>query len=288
MSVTGADKAQAAARLLKDVQAAFAKIDDRRLRELVTKAIHSVHVFVAETGLSRNEWDSSLRFLTAVGQACNEKRQEFILLSDLIGLSTAVDSGEYNSEEGDTPSSVEGPFYIEGSPLIEMGGSIIVDEMAGAEVAMVRGQVFDRSGKGIVGAEVDIWQTAPNRLYAATDEAQSEFNLRGRQKTDKEGRYAFQTVKPVPYSVPRDGPCGTLIKASRGHGMRAAHIHVRVSAPGYKTLTTQICPAGDPYIESDVAFSVVAPLVVEFRPSQQAGDDFRLIADFDFVLQAST
>ncbi len=267
--------------LLDDVLKTYSQIENPRLRELVLSAASHIHHYVFETKLTRDEWESGLLFLTAVGQACREGRQEFILLSDLLGLSTAVDQTNYDAKQGDTPSSVEGPYFINGSPFIPFGGSIITDEMDDAERAIVTGHITNRRGEPIGGAVIDIWQTAPNQLYAAADPQQSEFNLRGRQVSTVKGLYKFETVKPVPYSVPRDGPAGRLIDISKEHGMRAAHIHISVSAEKYKTLTTQICAHGDPYLESDAAFSISAPLVVDFKRR----DNGSLFAQFDMVLQ---
>lgn len=272
--------------LLAEVCAAYERVEDVRLRSLLLAAVRYLHAFAAEVELTREEWMKGLKFLTSVGQACREGRQEFVLLSDLLGFSTAVDRLDYDAATGDTPSSVEGPYFLAGSPEIPVGGTIVVDEMDGAEAAIIRGHVTNRQGVAVRGAVLDIWQTAPNRLYAAADSGQSEFNLRGRQRVDNDGYYEFRTVKPVPYSVPGDGPCGALLAAARGHGMRAAHIHIAVSAPGYKLLVTQICPSGDRYIDSDAAFSIAEALVVDFLPS---GDQERggLVAEFDFVLKPS-
>lgn len=173
---------------------------------------------------------------------------------------------------------------MKGSPEIPVGGTIIVDDMKDAEVATVRGYVKNREGRAVSGAVIDIWQTAPNRLYAVADKGQSEFNLPGRLRAQHDGYYEFITIKPVSCSVPIDGPAGSLITMSKGHGMRAAHIHLAVSAPGHKLPVTQICPSGDPYLESDAAFSIADPLVVDFRPN----DDHlraKLIANFDFILK---
>lgn len=272
--------------LLAQVLDSFSKVEDARLRQVLQSAIRHLHEFVYEIKPSHEEWRRTLDYLAAVGQACTDKRQEFVLMSDLLGVSTAVDRAGYGAQEGDTPSSVEGPFYVEGSPDIEVGGSIVLDDMPDGEATVMRGIITDGDGNPVADAIVDVWQTAPNRLYAVTDEDQSDLNLRGRIHADSSGYYEFHTIKPVPYSVPTNGPCGAIVRAAGGHGMRAAHIHMRVEAPGYKTLVTQVFPEGDPYLESDTVFGASPALVAAFKPTQHS-DGPTLSVDFNIVLMTA-
>jgi hydroxyquinol 1,2-dioxygenase len=272
-------------RLLSQVQDAYAGIENIRARELVDSAIRHLHAFAADVKLTRSEWKEGIEFLTSTGQACSETRQEFVLLSDLLGVSTLVERMDYEPETRQTPSSVEGPFFVAGSPRVEFGGSIIIGDGQGGERVLVRGRVIDGAGAPVAGAQMDIWQTAPNQKYAVQDDNQDEFNLRGIAETDADGRYSFITLTPVPYSVPTDGPCGALLRASGRHGMRAAHIHIRLQAEGFQTLVTQIFPASDPYLESDTVFGVDPALLVDFEPVPASDDGYAAMAQFDFVMK---
>lgn len=273
------------AAFLTQVLERFDAVEDPRMRQLLQAAIAHLHTYVDETKPSPEELRASLGYLAAVGQACTDKRQEFGLLSDLLGVSTAVDRAGYGAQGVDTPSCAEGPFYVPGSPDIPIGGSIVLDTMVDGEPVVMRGFVRGNDGQAIAGAVVDVWQTAPNRLYAVTDDGQSDFNLRGRMRVDARGFYEFHTVKPVPYSVPTDGPGGVLVRAIGGDGMRPAHTHIRVEAPGYKTLVTQVFPSGDAYLESDPAFGAAPGLIADFKPVASNGVP-AYIVDFDFVLLA--
>jgi len=274
------------ATLLDTVQQAYGEIDNDRHRYLVQEIAAALHALVQRVDLTRTEWVQAIEFLTAVGQECREDRQEFILLSDLLGVSTAVEKVNAPIEANATPTSVQGPFYVPGSCEVPFEGSLIKDHFEDGETALVSGTVTNSDGEPIENAIMEVWQTAPNLLYAVQDENQHEDNLRGFQRTNKQGQYAFHTLKPVPYLVPTDGPCGKLLRASKRHGYRTAHLHFKITAPGFKMLVTQIYPTDDPYLDSDTVFAVEKDLTVEFvKAADNASTD--LVANYDFVMSKS-
>lgn len=271
--------------LLSEVLAEYQRIEEPRIKRILESVIRHVHACARDMDLSHDEWLKGIDFLTRVGQICSGERQEFILLSDLLGLSALVELQDRNPEGEETPGSVAGPFHVTGSPFIPIGGSINLDHVTGGQTAYVHGQVRDVDGTPLGGAVLDLWQTAPNSLYAVQDKAQSEFNLRGKQVTDAHGNYGFYTAKPVPYTVPRDGPCGFILDASNRHGMRAAHIHVGIEVEGYKPLTTEIFPSDDPYLNNDTVFGACDNLLVEYVENTSPDIEADLVAKFDFVLR---
>lgn len=263
---------------------------DQRLKQVMESLIRHLHDFVREVELTEQEWMAGIQFLTATGQKCDDKRQEFILLSDTMGVSMLVDAINNRKPASATQSTVLGPFYRPGAREFEAGASIAGDT-PGEEV-YVSGRVTDQDGNPIEGAVLDIWQTAPNGLYEEQDPDQPDMNLRGRIRSGGDGRYAFRTVKPVSYSVPDDGPVGQLLKALERHTIRPAHVHFIVSAPGYEPVTTHLFTEGDPYIESDVVFGVKTPLIVHYQPVEDAAEAGRLgikapgwKVDYDFGLK---
>lgn len=267
--------------LLDEVVQSFAKAPDPRLREILQAAARHLHAFVSETGLTREEWRAGIDFLTAVGQKCDEVRQEFILMSDTFGVSSLVEMQNFAGVEGATENTVLGPFYVPGSPVREFGASILENEDPGPRL-LVQGRVVDLEGKPIAGALLDIWQNATNRLYAVQDPNQDPNNLRGKFYTREDGSFEFRAVKPVPYPIPDDGPIGEMLRVSGRHPWRAAHIHVVVSAPGHKTLTTHIFDRGSDYLDSDAVFGVRDSLIVDFA-KDPSGDG--LLAQFDIRLE---
>lgn len=267
--------------LLDEVVQSFAKAPDPRLREILQAAARHLHAFVSETGLTREEWRAGIDFLTAVGQKCDEVRQEFILMSDTFGVSSLVEMQNFAGVEGATENTVLGPFYVPGSPVRDFGASILENEDPGPRL-LVQGRVVDLQGKPIAGALLDIWQNATNRLYAVQDPNQDPNNLRGKFYTRDDGSFEFRAVKPVPYPIPDDGPIGEMLRTSGRHPWRAAHIHVVVSAPGYKTLTTHIFDRGSDYLDSDAVFGVRDSLIVDFA-KDPSGDG--LLARFDIALE---
>jgi protocatechuate 3,4-dioxygenase beta subunit len=260
---------------------AYAGTPDPRLRELLTALIRHAHAFAAETGLTTAEWMAGLEFLTAVGQKCDSQRQEFILLSDVLGLSSLVES--LNAADGATEPTVLGPFYRPGAPDKRPGEQIGRPE--DGEPVLIRGRVSTTGGDPVPGAKLDVWQDAANGLYDIQDPGQPDFNLRGVFSAGPDGCYSLRTVRPVSYPVPVDGPVGRIFRASGRHHWRAAHVHVIVSAPGCQPVTTHIFDAANEYLDSDAVFGVRDSLITEFRtagPDDPA--DVRYVAQADFVL----
>jgi len=267
--------------LTEDVLQAYADTPDPRLRELLAALIRHVHAFAAETGLTHEEWMAALEFLTAVGHKCDEQRQEFVLLSDVLGLSAQVD--KVNAARGATEPTVLGPFYLPGAPHRAMGARIGRAEDGPA--TLFRGRVTDTEGQPIGGATLDVWQNSGNMLYDVQDPAQPRFNLRGVFTTGPDGGFAFRGVRPVSYPIPVDGPVGDLLRAAARHNWRAAHVHVILSAPGYQPVTTHIFDAANEYLRSDAVFGVRDSLIREFRPVAASDPaDVQFVVDVDFAL----
>ena len=245
------------------------KTEDPRSRQIITSLIKHLHAFVKDVELTEEEWFKAIMFLTRTGQTCDDKRQEFILLSDVLGVSMLVDAINHPKSGKGTESTVLGPFYVSGAPEYENGASIIKQQYAG-EVALVQGKVMDPDGNPIAGARLDVWQTAANGYYDVQDQSMSENNMRGIFTTDAEGSYTFVTEKPLSYSIPTDGPVGDLLRTSSRHGMRPAHIHFIVSADGYESLTTHVFSDGDEYLDSDAVFATKSSLIGYYSESDDA------------------
>jgi catechol 1,2-dioxygenase len=250
--------------------ASFAGCDDARLREVLSSLVRHLHAFAGEVGLTRREWEAGIRFLTETGHMTDDRRQEFVLLSDTLGLSTLVDTLENDKLTGAaTESTLLGPFWVADSPWREYGESMIL-EPSGTPT-LVRGRVVDAEGAPVAGAVLDVWQNGANRLYAVQDASAPQDNLRGRYRSRGDGTYAFLGVRPTDYTIPSDGPVGGMLAATGRHPWRAAHVHVIVSAPGYETLVTELFDRESAYLESDTVFGVKPSLVRDFV--RRAPDD---------------
>lgn len=242
---------------------------DARLVELVRAVVRHAHALIRETHPTQEEWAAAVQFLIRVGQASNPRRNELLLLSDMLGLTSAVDEVNFPGVDGATPSSVEGPFHAE-APRRENGDRIASGpERARGERLVVRGAVADVAGQPIAGAAVDVWQADDAGHYDSQDPRQEAGNLRGLFTTTAAGEFWFESIVPSSYPVPTDGPVGELLMALGRHPMRPAHVHLRVTAPGFRGVTTHIFLAGDPYLRSDAAFAVKDDLIVE--PTRPAG-----------------
>lgn len=252
----------AAARITEQAIASFAGCPDPRLREVMESLVRHLHAFVTEVGLTEHEWATAISALTASGHITDAKRQEFILWSDTLGLSSLVDALAHPTPTGATESTVLGPFYVPNPPAREYGASIAEQE-AGTP-AWVHGRVLGPDGRPVAGAEIDVWQNGDNRLYAVQDEDAPDEHLRGRFLTDADGRYGFIGVRPVPYQIPADGPVGRMLAASARQSWRPAHIHVVVRAPGFQTLTTHIFDSASEYLDNDAVFAVKPSLIGHF------------------------
>lgn len=265
--------------LTADVLSELSKCRDERLKRVMQAAVRHLHAFVREVEPTPEEWMAAIQFLTRTGQTCDDKRQEYILLSDTLGVSMLVDAINNRKPAGATESSVLGPFYVEGAPPATSGSDLAPGETPGV---VVSGTVKDVQGRALPGAVLDVWQTAPNGLYHMQDSGQDEYHLCARVSADAQGRYRFRTLKPVSYAVPTDGPAGDLMRRLGRHPYRPAHIHFIVSAPGCKPVVTQLFTRGDEYLQSDAVFGVKDSLVVDYV---RRGDEWAV--DHDFVLEAA-
>jgi len=247
---------------------------DPRFRKIIDSLTRHLHAFAREVDLTPEEWKAGIDFLYRAGKISDEKRNEFILTSDVLGLSSLVDM--LQSDAGATERSALGPFHSEGSPVLGVGGDLKQDN--DGEPLLVRGRVLDEAGKPVAGAQLDFWQAAINGKYWQQD----PHNLRFRMTTGDDGIYAFTTVQPAPYSVPYDGPVGDLLRAGGRHAWRPAHFHFIVGAPGLRTLTTEVFFTGDPYLDTDAIFGVRESLVVNIAPSgdQELARRYRLPLPF--------
>ena len=254
---------------------------DPRLREVMHALVRHLHAFAREVRLTDEEWLQGVRFLTATGDITDAVRQEFILLSDTLGLSSLVDLINHADVESlATEPTILGPFYVPESPWREFGASM-VEYDDGGEAAILRGVVRDEDGAPIPGAVLDVWQNAATGFYAVQQpDEQPATNLRGRYRADDEGRFEIRTVRPVPYPIPDDGPVGRLLQATGRHQWRAAHIHLKATADGFTPLTTHIFDRASDYLDSDTVFGVKDSLIEEFVP----GPDGVLVCEHDVVL----
>jgi hydroxyquinol 1,2-dioxygenase len=246
-----------------EVLARFAQTEDPRLREIMLSLIGHLHAFVKEVKLTEAEWFQAIEILTAAGKMCSDKRQEFILFSDTLGVSMVVDLIDHRKPEGATESTVFGPFHRLGAPELPPGGNIAHRDTTGVPT-LVRGRVLDLDGRPIAGAVLDVWQTQTSGLYDSQDQGLDGLHMRGKFTTDAEGRYLIRTVRPVNYPIPSDGPVGAMLKAAGRHPWRPAHIHFVVSAEGYEPVTTHIFDRVDPYLPSDAVFAVKDSLICDF------------------------
>jgi len=261
-----------------------------RLRQVAEVLVKHLHAAVKEIEPTHEEWFAAIKFLTETGQMCNEWRQEYILLSDILGVSMLVDSINHRRPSGATPNTILGPFYVENAPKYELGHNICLDQKG--EPLVVRGQVRDIAGRVIEGAKVDVWQTNDDGFYDVQQPGvQPEANLRGVFSTAADGTYWFKSVKPRFYPIPADGPVGKLLLNLGRHPNRAAHLHFIVSAPGYDTVITHIFTPDCPYLEEDAVFGVKQDLVADFKKIDDPieaeaiglNEPFWLV-DWDFVL----
>ena len=244
------------------VIAQMADTPDPRLREIMDAAVRHLHAFAREVRLTPEEWLQGIAFLTAVGQMCSPIRQEFILLSDVLGLSRLVNvmHDAEGREAAGTETSLLGPFFRENAPEVAPGGTI-AHHATGPEL-MLFGQVLDAEGKGVPGALVDVWQTDAEGMYDLQAQDPAVMDMRGRVRCDDQGRYQVRTLRPVGYSIPMDGPVGAFVRRQGRHGFRPAHIHILISAPGYRELVTALYLGDDPHVDSDTVFGVSKSLVV--------------------------
>jgi protocatechuate 3,4-dioxygenase beta subunit len=261
---------------LAEVQASFNEGMDPRLVEILRSAIKHLYAFVEETKLTREEWMAGIEFLTATGQTCDDVRQEFILLSDTLGVSMLVEMLNQSASDAATDSTVFGPFYVAGAAEMAMGASI-ARESNGGEPLVFSGTVRDPAGNPLDHARLDVWQVAPNGLYDVQDPESPPLSYRGVFETGRDGQFEILTTRPVDYQIPMDGPVGHMLRASGRHAWRPAHTHFMVSCPGFKTLITHAFDADSPNLRQDAVFGVRESLIVDMNNGS---------AVFDLVLDA--
>jgi hydroxyquinol 1,2-dioxygenase len=270
----------------------LAEAIDPRFKQIMTSLIRHLHDFVREVKLTEEEWFAGIQFLTATGQKCDEKRQEFILLSDTLGVSMLVDLLNHHKIMGATESTVLGPFYVPGAPELPNGANLA--EGLPGDPTLVSGRVLTADRKPIPGALIDVWHADAEGFYDVQRLQLKGMQLRGKFHTDTQGRFWFWTVRPTEYPVPTDGSVGQMLLKMGRHPYRPAHIHTIVSAPGYEPVTTHVFAAGDRYLNSDAVFGVKNSLIVDFvRHAPGTAPDGKKLehpyftVQYDFGLQAA-
>jgi hydroxyquinol 1,2-dioxygenase len=273
-----------------EVVASFEDTKDERLKEVLTSLTRHLHAFAREVRLTEAEWEAGIDFLTRVGHITDERRQEFILLSDVLGLSMLTVGINAPADPRATESTVFGPFFVDGAPEVPLGGDI--SGGASGVPCWVSGTVTDTAGRPVADARIDVWEADDEGLYDVQRDAGTAA-ARAWLRSGPDGEYRFWSLRPTPYPIPDDGPVGDLLAATGRGPMRPAHLHFKVTAPGYRTLVTHIFAAGDPHLASDAVFGVKDSLVVEFvdHPAGTAPDGRALDGDwssahFDIVLEA--
>ena len=246
------------------VRAAMARTSNARLREVMDAFVRHAHAFIREVKPSEDEFYDGLMWIASLGHHTHKTNNEVVLASDVLGLSTLVDLLNNTAASGETMSALLGPFYRANAPICPNGDNIARSRTPGP-VLLVRGRVLDVDGSPLAGALVDAWQSSPVGLYDNQDPEQADMNLRGRFRTDAEGRFWFRSVRPAGYPVPTNGPVGHLLREQHRHPYRPAHVHFIVSAPEHRTLITQIFVDDDEYLETDVVFGVKQAIVGGFE-----------------------
>jgi hydroxyquinol 1,2-dioxygenase len=264
--------------ITQSVVAAFAGTPDPRLKEIVTSLVQHLHAFARDVRLTEAEWQQGIDFLTRVGHITDAQRQEFILLSDTLGLSMLTVAMNNDKPRGCTEATVFGPFYVEGSPEYALGADV-ANGAAGVRCD-VRGHVRGLDGEAVPGAEMHVWQADAEGMYDVQRTGLDGPQARGVLRTGAEGEYHFSSVLAEPYPIPDDGPVGDMLKATNRHPWRPAHLHFMIKAPGYETLTTHVFRNGDRYLDSDAVFGVRESLIADWMRQPDGSYAVR----FDFVL----
>jgi hydroxyquinol 1,2-dioxygenase len=246
--------------LVERVVASFAETPDPRTKQLLEALTRHLHAFLRETRLTEAEWRRAIDFLTAVGHITDDRRQEFILLSDVLGASMQTITINNEAYANATEATVFGPFFVEGSPEVGLGGDVAGG--APGEPCWVQGRVTGTDGRPIAGARLEVWEADADGFYDV-QYGDDRATGRGHLFTDEDGGFRFWAVTPTPYPIPDDGPVGELLRATGRSPMRAAHLHLMVEADGYRTLVTHVFPRGDRYLDSDSVFGVRESLIVD-------------------------
>lgn len=272
------------------VLARLSNCNDPRFRHVMTSLIRHLHDFVRDVQLTEKEWITAIQFLTDVGKTCTDKRQEFILLSDTLGISVLVISINHPAESGSAESTVLGPYYWEGAPELPNGSNLAVDVKG--DPTFYSGRVLDNSGRPLANALLDIWSGDGEGNYDMQMPGDVGMKARGRIRTDGEGRYWFRSIRPEYYPVPTDGPVGRMLEAMGRHPYRPGHIHMIVSAEGYEPVTTHLFAAGSKYLDSDAVFGVKESLVAKYDrhpagkgPNGETMDTPYYTVEYDFRLR---
>jgi len=273
------------------VRQRWSDIPDARLKQVMQAVVKHLHAFVREIEPTEAEWAVAIDFLTRTGQMCDEKRQEFILMSDVLGVSMLVDAINHRRPSGATPSTVEGPFHVPNAPAFGNGANMAVD--APGIPCFVTGKVSGLAGEAVAGATLDLWQTDGEGLYEAQRPEIDGVWMRGLYRSQPDGSYLIRTVAPIAYTIPMDGTIGELMNRTNLSHMRPAHIHFALKAPGYHGLVTHLFQSGDKWIENDAVYGVKEPLIVEFKklpagskaPSGEIMNEPFYVINYDFVLE---
>jgi hydroxyquinol 1,2-dioxygenase len=254
-----------------------------RLKQIMDAAVRHLHAFVRDVDLTPEEWIQGMQFLTAVGQACTPLRQEFILLSDVLGVSAVVNAlHDRKAKELGSQSSLLGPFYREGVPELPLGAQIV--EKPTTEELVVHGKITDTEGAPLANALIQVWQTSERGLYDLQERNGESLDMRGNFRTGADGKYYFRTVRPKGYSIPMDGPVGDLVHAQGRHGMRPSHIHMLIGADGHRELVTALYFGDDDFIDSDTVFGVSGSLVVGAKEDAESPVKGLRAVRYDFRL----
>lgn len=270
----------------------FQRIENIRHKSLITMLVQKLHDYISEVQLTQTEWEYVINFLTQTGQLCSEQRQEYILLSDVLGVSMLVDEINHQKNHEHTPSTVFGPFFIENIPTRQFADSIVIRADQAFVPLLIKGKILDRHGQPIQNAHIDIWQTDENGMYSGQDPEQKIDNLRGVFISLLDGSYAIKSILPVSYQIPSDGTVGTLLNYSHRSFWRPAHIHFKIVAESFEPLVTHLFLKGDQYMEQDAVFGVKDRLIVHYEHKQAdqqskalygIDQDYDLI-EYDFVL----
>lgn len=270
----------------------FQRIENTRHKTLITNLVQKLHDYIAEVQLTEAEWEYAINFLTQTGQLCSEQRQEYILLSDVLGVSMLVDEINHQKNQEQTPSTVFGPFFIENIATRQFADTIVIQGDKSHTPLLIKGKILDRHGQPIQNARIDIWQTAENGMYSGQDPEQKIDNLRGVFISQIDGSYAIKSILPVSYQIPSDGTVGTLLNYSHRSFWRPAHIHFKIVVEGFEPLVTHLFLEGDQYLNEDAVFGVKDRLIVHYEHKQPDNQSKALygidqeydLIEYDFVL----
>ncbi len=261
------------------VIASFAGTPEPRLREILARLVQHLHAFAREVRLTEDEWTQGVEFLTRVGHMTDDRRQEFILLSDTLGLSMLTVALNNRKSPGCTEATVFGPFYVPDAPFYAHGADVA--NGAAGQPCTVRGHVRGMDGEPVAGATIEVWQADAEGMYDVQRDGLKQAQARGRLKTGAHGEYHFRSILAEAYPIPTDGPVGDMLRATNRHPWRPAHLHFRIEAAGYQGLITHVFRRGDPYLDSDAVFGVRESLVADWEKDS----DGTFVVKYDFVLQ---